>query len=438
MSQPAPGGCKPFLLQWWAVILFACILLSLFLTITGLRPGRIVNELNGIVAISPHDVWAVGYSTTLTGSVPLVEHYNGRWNLVASPGKDTDSILESVAASSSHDVWAVGESYQSYSSETLIEHWDGASWQIVPSPNGPGANSLSSVAVVSPTDAWAVGSADPCPPLPADAVPIQRGNALARERPLEPAAECTGEQPLIEHWDGHTWSIVKSPNPLPHPQSKNPSASLSTVVALSAQEVWASGTYSDPGITPADGAALVEQWDGMAWHIRTDFDTAIGGNMWGTAFLSSSDMWGAEYATNPSEQPTLKHWNGDAWSVVAGPEYGAGGYFVGAMAGSRSDDLWAVGNREPPGQDGDRGEVFAMHWNGRDWSLVPTPTPGGRYIQINGSTSLSARDAWMMGHFDAWNDDQYSFIEHWDGQDWSIVPSQNPGLPWGIFHSGNP
>lgn len=416
MTQPAPGGCKPFLLQWWAVLLLACILLSLFLTILGLRPGRIVNELNGIVAISSHDVWAVGYSTTLTGSVPLVEHYTGRWVLVSSPGRDDASYLEGVAASSSRDVWAVGESYTSSLSETLIEHWDGSSWQIVPSPNDPGANSLSSVAVVSPTDAWAVGATGPCPSPPAEVAPTRQGNALARERPSGHAAECTGEHPLIEHWDGRTWSIATSPSPDP----KSGHAWLDQVTAFAWNDVWAVGPFSN----------LIEHWDGSSWQVRTAPGSSPQDYFQAVALLSNTDIWAAGSRTiaQQYDQPVMNHWNGRTWSEVDGPPYGAGAYIVGTMTASASDDVWVLGNHEPPGQIGNQDAVFAMHWNGRDWKLVPTPSPGGGFIQINGSASLSAQDAWMVGHFYAWNDDQYSLIEHWDGQDWSMVPSQNPGL----------
>ncbi len=426
MSQPAPGGCRPFHLRWWAVMLLTCILLSLFLTILGLRPGRIINELNGVVAIAPLDVWAVGYSATFTGFIPLVEHYTGRWRVVSSPGRDDASYLEGVAASSSHDVWAVGESYQSSSSETLIEHWDGASWQIVPSPNDPGANSLSSVAVISPTDAWAVGATDPCPPLRAEVAPTRLGNALARARPSGDAAECPGEHPLLEHWNGRAWSIATSPSP----DSKFRNTWLDQVTAFAWNDVWALGPFSN----------LFEHWDGSSWKVipapgssPQDYSQAV-------ALSSDNDIWAAGFRTfaQQYDQPVMNHWNGSAWSEVVGPPYSVGAYIVGTMTASAADDVWVLGNQEPPGQIGYHDAVFAMHWNGRDWKLVSTPSPGGGFIQINGSASLSARDAWMVGHFYAWNDDQYGLIEHWNGQGWNIIPSQDPGLPWGIFNSTTP
>src|SRR6266550_149132 len=59
-------------------------------------------------------------------------------------------------------------------------------WSVVPSPNGSSSSGLSGVAVVSASDIWAVGSS---------------GNQMS------------GAQTLIEHWNGSSWSVMKSPNP---------------------------------------------------------------------------------------------------------------------------------------------------------------------------------------------------------------------------------
>jgi hypothetical protein len=162
------------------------------------------------------------------------------------------------------------------------------------------------------------------------------------------------------------------------------------VVAFGTEDVWATGMQIYPRGTTSGGSALIEHWDGRTWRIMTDFDTALGGRLWGTAFLSSIDIWGAEYTTGPEGRPTIKHWDGSTWSVVAGPSFGPGGYFVGAMAASAPDDLWAVGNHDPPQQDGHHDEVFSMHWNGSAWSLAPCPSPAGGISALKASVSLTA------------------------------------------------
>ena len=439
MIHSASSVQLPCVLQPRFVCLLLCLLLGGAL-LSGCRPGGQgstnggINELDGMVTLSASDVWAVGFATTGQGISPLVEHWNGHaWSLVSAPGKGKKSALGSVAARTAQDVWAVGSYWQGAAQETLIEHWNGSSWHIVASPNGPGNNYLGSVAVVSATDVWAVGTTAPCPQPPALAL-REPGNALDRGYPPSRTSECADQaHPLIEHWDGHAWSIVPSPSPDPT------DAGLSTVVAFDQEDVWASGSYFHLGVTPADGAALFEHWDGTVWSIRADFDVAMGGRMWATAFLSSNDIWGAEYATaGPEGKPTIKHWDGNTWNVVAGPSFASVGYYVGAMTASAPDDLWAVGNHSPSQQRSGQEQVFTMHWDGTTWSLVNCPSPNayptagtlpGGNITLTASISRSPDDAWMAGYYYPSNNTQLTFIEHWDGRVWRLVPNPNPAEP---------
>ena len=75
----------------------------------------------------------------------------------------------------------------SFTSTTVAEHWDGTSWQIVPTPNPPGAtfSSLNGVSCPGPSICFAVGDYGTDPNSP-----------FAR--------------PLIELWDGTSWSIQPS------------------------------------------------------------------------------------------------------------------------------------------------------------------------------------------------------------------------------------
>jgi hypothetical protein len=90
------------------------------------------NELLGVSADSPSDVWAVGYYNSGTQSAPvyqtLVEQYNGTtWSVVSSPDTSSDqaNVLEQVAVASGSDLWAVGSdevsSGSSTVSQTLVE-----------------------------------------------------------------------------------------------------------------------------------------------------------------------------------------------------------------------------------------------------------------------------------------------------------------------------
>ena len=138
--------------------------------------------LGGVAAISPTDVWAVGYfmAQLTSPETAVIEHWNGKkWSVVPSPLPGQLSGLSSVRAVFANDVWAVGLYYNNAgNSQTMIEHWNGKKWRIVPSPSpGFSANGLGGLAVVSATDIWAAG-----------AHTSDQGNS--------------GYQTLIERWDG--------------------------------------------------------------------------------------------------------------------------------------------------------------------------------------------------------------------------------------------
>ena|SRR5580658_291681 len=157
--------------------------------------------LFGASADAANDVWAVGFTGPENDSSrTLVMHYNGTsWTKAPSPSVGSGaSQLNGVVALAPNNVWAVGFSTpvappKSAATLTLIEHWDGASWTVVTSPNvGPNSvyqsNRLEGIAAVSPTDIWAFGSYF--------------------------AANGSGHQmTLLLHWDGSAWSVAPSPNP---------------------------------------------------------------------------------------------------------------------------------------------------------------------------------------------------------------------------------
>jgi hypothetical protein len=133
------------------------------------------NELNGVVALAPDNVWAAGwYVQSPTDDRPLltlVEHWNGStWEIVPSPnvgegGKDS-SRLRGIFGASANDIWAVGEStvIASDASSTLVLHWNGTGWKIVPSPSTKYKNilndDLDGGIAIPHGDIWMVGSND--------------------------------------------------------------------------------------------------------------------------------------------------------------------------------------------------------------------------------------------------------------------------------------
>jgi hypothetical protein len=280
---------------------------------------------SGTAAISAKDVWAVGNISGASPSAPaqtLTEHWNGKsWSVISSPNPAVYvDYLSAVAAVSTDDVWAVGEQESCNGcddGQMLIEHWDGTSWSVIANPSYPGTgSSLNAVWALSANNVWAVG----------DYGNSSNSVALA----------------LIIHWDGSSWSFVSSP-----PPSLNVGY-LTSVSGTSANDVWAVGIYEPDSCDPTMGCPylpLIEHWNGTSWSLVSDSFPFTQGQLLGVSAISATNAWAVGYAdehTEPVQQPLIEHWDGTSWSVVS-IFNSDGGELLGVLAVSATN-VWAVGN----------------------------------------------------------------------------------------------
>ncbi len=316
------------------------------------------------------------------------------------------------------------------------------SWQIVSSPSTSATyNLFSGVAAFSASDVWAVGQAQYLP------------------SPLNP---------IVEHWNGSTWSIVSTP----------PSSTFSEFNAIATipgtHELWAVGTWA----TSKHGQqGLAELWNGTRWKI---IPTAIVNSsiFSGIAALSTTDAWAVGNYYQSSQMPNaalIEHWNGTKWSQVpvAYPS-GSQHSFLNSITAFSATDVWAVGSYdngiESPGYtliehwdgtqwsivsspspasnnnvllslssvpgtnnliaagftfDGTNTGCLIEAWNGTSWSVVTTPVVGAG-SQLYSIIALSAKSAWVVGDDYDGQGNTNTLIEHWNGKAWSIVSSPNP------------
>ena len=137
--------------------------------------------LYGTFALSPSDIWAVGFNGTTL-------HYDGqKWKKIPVPGSLNTYYLNAVWASGPNDVWAVGQL-------GLILRWDGTSWNL---QTGGGSYDLNGAWGFNANDVWAVGS-----------------------------------QGYTWHWNGSTWSAATSPTA---------STKISGVWGSATNDIWAAG-----------------------------------------------------------------------------------------------------------------------------------------------------------------------------------------------------
>jgi hypothetical protein len=219
---------------------------------------------------------------------------------------------------------------------------------------------------------------------------------------------------LIEHWDGSSWTILRSP-------PRRGTAQLYGVTALSPTNAWAVGYY---GAHVGLNRTFMLHWNGAAWAQVTIPHPGLYSALWGIAAVSPRNVWAVGgYLPRPrshrSNYRTLVlHWNGTKWRQVSSPTPHTAGQ-LSAVAVVGRNNVWAVGGY----RNGAGPRPFTEHWNGRSWRIVPALVGQG----AQGLTSLAVvtrTDIWAVGTYDLFSDRTLS--EHWDGHAWAVVPSPNP------------
>ena len=191
--------------------------------------------LEGAASTDPSNVWAAGVSVNAANvEVPLIEHFSGTtWSVSNNAPVGDGGELVNVATDATNDAWAVGLEITGGGSGQvpLVMHWNGSVWQQVGTPNPGTFSGLTGVEASSATNAWAVGTSF-------------NGSISA---------------PIAMHWDGTQWLTVAVPNPAVN------GATLQSVSAVGPNDVWAFGLqYTDP---MGDSVPLIEHWDGTTWSV---------------------------------------------------------------------------------------------------------------------------------------------------------------------------
>lgn len=169
------------------------------------------HELAAVAALSPTNIWAVGYEETLM-------HYDGvTWQAETFTSLPTDinnRAFYAITFLNDTDGWIVGSD--------LMIRWNGSSWQEV--DNGTEEyQSYRGVAAVSSNDVWVVGELS------------------------------GGSGSVIRHWNGTTWSDI------PHPALPR----LNTITMLDSDTGMAGGYRYDSTMGIYESVLL--RWNGSIW-----------------------------------------------------------------------------------------------------------------------------------------------------------------------------
>jgi hypothetical protein len=236
---------------------------------------------------------------------------------------------------------------------------------------------LTAVSATSATNAWAVGYRGCC----FTGLGAARAAARGDETPSGSAPTSLTVANLIEHWDGTSWTLQRSPNPGKHQNV------LLGIAATSASDAWAVGWYTDEaGIA---GTPFVEHWDGRAWSLQA---IAPGNSIGFTAVSADSptDMWAVGVDEIPDGyEPFVEHYAGGSWSQRSIGGLGGNVQPLGVAATSPTN-VWAVGFSVLGGP-----YTLILHFNGTRW--VKQASSKGLGSELFGVAATSKTNAFAVG-----------------------------------------
>ena len=100
----------------------------------------------------------------------------------------------------------------------------------------------------------------------------------------------TNTQPLMLHWNGKDWQVVKSPSP----DTKGVNPLIAVKAVAGSTTLWAVGEEIRGESTggPTGGPFLIEQWTTGAWKVVPGPSGPSGmGFLYGVAATPDGDIW---------------------------------------------------------------------------------------------------------------------------------------------------
>jgi hypothetical protein len=115
----------------------------------------------------------------------------------------------------------------------------------------------------------------------------------------------------------------------------------------------------------------------------------------GVTAISDSNVWAiGTYSSsggNNIDHTLVERWNGTSWSVVHTPNVGANGSALEAVSASSSNNVWAVGDKNTSGSASFI-RTLIEHYNGKSWSVVPSPNPSTQGDDLTGVVAIGSND----------------------------------------------
>jgi hypothetical protein len=251
------------------------------------------------------------------------------------------------------------------------------------------------------------------------------------------AISTESEEARLLHWNGQQWRLV------PGVSLHGASITFTGITATASNDIWVVGDYIDSGGPGKGVKILAEHWDGQHWSLKVKGNVPTLGTLNAVTAISPTNVWAVGddiSVVNDTPTSLVLHWDGQQWHAVPHPlmetlgRNGPNEAEFSAISALSANDIWMVGNvsiDHPNASAANELKPAIEHWDGQQWQVVTSPDPGGIFDVLNAVTVLSANDVWAVGATDQTVHTEYgqgqNLIEHWNGKKWRIIASsQSP------------
>ena len=174
-----------------------------------------------------------------------------------------------------------------------------------------------------------------------------------------------------------------------------------TMTATATGDLGSGPAVRASDIAPKGGGSQARPGDcGLYWRVVPDPNSStIENNLISVAAISADDVWAVgSYRISEGgmelDRATAQHWNGTAWALVTVPQLQDASYLYGISAVS-SDDIWAVGGSSPANPP--MASTLIIHWDGSSWTQVTSPNPGSQDNTLYSVSAMASDAAWAVG-----------------------------------------
>jgi hypothetical protein len=212
------------------------------------------------------------------------------------------------------------------------------------------------------------------------------------------------------------WGVQATPDP----GGTNGTNILAGVACPSATNCVAVGSYFNGSGT--GGGPIVARWNGRRWSIESTQPS--GAELWAVSCSSAGAC--TAVGNNSAGFALAERWNGRRWVVQAPPApSGAPGAMLTSVSCPSAADCTAIGSY--PSANFQQSLTLAEQWNGKAWSIEPSPHP--TQDTLLGVSCVSATACTAVGTVGP-----APLAEKWNGTRWSVqsVPSPSGAAAAGL------